>query len=88
MTMTTSPAAASMPAVIAIWWPKLRDSSISSKRGSPAAMPRRKMTLVSRLPSSTKMASALASSMSSRLVIRRTKSGSTASSLKIGMTRE
>ena len=34
MTITALPAATSIPAVIAIWWPKFRDRRSTLKRGS------------------------------------------------------
>ncbi|CAH2400031.1 hypothetical protein MES5069_240016 [Mesorhizobium escarrei] len=88
MTMTASPAAASMPAVIATWWPKLRESSISRKRGSTATTLRRYSTLPSRLPSSTKIASASPSNRQISELIRSISRGSTCSSLYMGRTSE
>ena len=57
MTTVASPRAASIPAVIASWWPKLREKSMSFRRGSAAHIARRTSPERSSEPSLTKMTS-------------------------------
>ena len=53
ITTASRPAAASSPAVTAIWCPKLRASAITVTRWSASRSPRSRSSDSSRLPSST-----------------------------------
>jgi hypothetical protein len=51
ITTAASPSACASPALIEIWWPKLREKDSTRTRRSDAASPRRRSRVPSRLPS-------------------------------------
>src|SRR5258708_683552 len=85
--ITASPRAWASPAAMAAWKPQLRLSSSRAKRESRAAWARISSVERSRLPSSTSSTSHCTVRLASKTAVRRaSNSGSTCSSLKIGMT--
>src|SRR5690606_17852700 len=88
MTTTAFPRACSRPAVIAIWWPKLRDSRSARKRASSSCSLRITSTEPSVDPSSTRMTSASPSSRSMTARSREWSAGSVSRSSSTGTTIE
>ena len=89
MITTASPSARSRPAVIAIWWPKLRENEMTLKRASLAASIfscSRDLSFEPSLTNTTSQDSiwAFQTWITSRSL--RASSGMTSSSLKMGMT--
>lgn len=87
-TITASPTARSRPAVRATWCPKLRESRMRRNRSSFWAASSISSYVRSRLPSSTRIASASPSSASITSMSRLDSSPMTASSSWAGITSE
>ena len=81
---TASPRAWSRPAVIAVWWPKLRDRRTTRTRGSLAARSSTIFAVPSLDPSSTRTSSS--GRPSSAAKTRSQNAAAVASSLYIGAT--
>ncbi len=81
MMITASPDAASIPAVMATWWPKFLENWISLNRGSLALAACASSYVPSLLPSSTMTTSAGPSNWAMSSCSRSTRTGSPLSSL-------